>query len=93
LRAAMIAAPRFWTQGMNSLVYQASSLITSLAAWPASHHRHSPVSTPLFCDSLLRDRHVHATFTHRTLTQSTLKETHSEYHTHMHATTVKKFLK
>jgi hypothetical protein len=46
LRAAMIAAPRFWTQGMNSLVYQASSLITSLAAWPASH-RHSPVSIRL----------------------------------------------
>jgi hypothetical protein len=31
LRAAMMAAPRFWTQGIMTSLYQASSLMTSMA--------------------------------------------------------------
>mmetsp|Transcript_17833 Transcript_17833/g.36562 ORF Transcript_17833/g.36562 Transcript_17833/m.36562 type:complete len:245 (+) Transcript_17833:69-803(+) len=34
LRAAMMAAPRFWMHGMNSPVYHASSSITSFAGFP-----------------------------------------------------------
>mmetsp|Transcript_24977 Transcript_24977/g.59605 ORF Transcript_24977/g.59605 Transcript_24977/m.59605 type:complete len:220 (+) Transcript_24977:367-1026(+) len=34
LRAAMIAAPRFWMHGMNVPVYQSLSLMTSLAGLP-----------------------------------------------------------
>ena len=30
----MMAAPRFWTQGIMTSLYQASSLMTSMAGWP-----------------------------------------------------------
>jgi len=34
-RAAMTAAPRFWTVGINSFLIQSSSSMTWAAGWPS----------------------------------------------------------